>query len=165
MNVCLCSREFWKLYSELAWVSKSPFSMWHQVIKVFPVPFVWTLNAWKTFPGKKHNWKNKTKKDQVICVVATFRSSSGKKKKKEGRKQTQRFCLENAALAEAARRSRMQLPWYFIYELIYGFWTAFNDPPLSLWVWALGSIKAAQCVKLGALEVSGKPPQHNLWSH
>lgn len=123
---------------------------------------LWMLG--KHFPEKSIIEKTKQKKIKSSASLLLL-DPPLEKKKKEGRKQTQRFCLENAALAEAVRRSRMHLPWYFIYELIYEFWTAFNDPPLSLWVWALGSIKAAQCVKLGALEVSGKPPQHNLWSH
>lgn len=63
--------------------------------------------------------------------------------KKEGRKQrnTLGFAWKNAVLVGAARRSRMQIPWYFIHQLIYGLHTALNNPVLSLRAWALGSIK------------------------
>lgn len=40
----------------------------------------------------------------------------------------------------------MQLPWYFIHQLIYELHTALNNPPLSLSM-ALGSIKVVQPLK------------------
>ena len=81
-------------------------------------PLVCTLNAWKTFAGKETEKKKKETegKNPVSCIVATFRPLAGK----EGGQETKKHTWKNAALVREERRSRMQLPWYFIHQLIYG---------------------------------------------
>lgn len=102
------------------------------------MPFVWIVIAWKPFVGRRLKKKRKNSCQQ--CAVATFRGFCGKERGQE----THWVSSENAALVEEARRSRMQLSWYFIHQLIYGLHTALNDPLLSLWAWALGNVKALQ---------------------
>lgn len=86
--------------------------------------------------GKKRE-KNRGK-NQVSCIVATFKLFTGKERGQETKKHTG-LAWKNAALVGEGRRSRMQLPWYFIHQLIYGLHTALNSPRLSLRAWAPGS--------------------------
>lgn len=68
----------------------------------------------------------------MSAVLFLLLEPSLEKKRGQETKKHTGFLWKNAALAGEGRRSRMQLPWYFIHQLIYGLHTALNKPLLSL---------------------------------
>ena len=92
----------------------------------------------------------------MSAVLFLLLDSSLEKKCGQETKKHIGFAWKNAALAGEGRWSRMQLPWYFIHQLIYGLHTALNNPPLSRWAWALGSLKVVQRLKQRAERPRGQ---------
>lgn len=108
--------------------------------------YVWYITHWLFFKFKfslyvytclhseclENICRRKKKKNPVSCIVATFRPFPGKERGQETKKHTGLAWekKKTAALVGEERESRMQLPWYFIHQLIYGLHTELNNPLL-----------------------------------
>lgn len=115
--------------------------------------------------GKKKMGKRGGGGERIMsAVLFLLLDYSLEKKRGQETKKHIGFAWKNAALAGEGRWSRMQLPWYFIHQLIYGLHTALNNPPLSRWARALGSLKVVQTPEAQAetqRSELGEPPVFN----